>query len=360
MKQILLLSRVNTTNLGDQLIGRSMMTLFSPYGEITQDDISSSDKSNIIRCDELISKYSGSNINNLSYPPKKTKWGVYIIRCLQKKIHFKIKNIKWLKSNYSIFTVAIKKKFDIIVIGGGELISPSFAFPIYIWSLIIKYLQRKSKLVLYGVGVTECTNIKERRRLARIVNLADSVYVRDKLSRNYMKKLYNRDSKEISDVAFINDFDFSGERIYSLYGMTTIERINKHNILQLSENEYFEYTYNELCQLTKIDEYKLFYTTKEDCEVCAKFSKYCQINHGRSFDIVRVKDLDSLIAKVQKANVVFSPRMHGCILAQLSGGDVHPILISSKMKSYKDKYLKEFNILQAKTNLIETVSNILV
>ena len=89
--------------------------------------------------------------------------------------------------------------------------------------------------------------------------------------------------------------------------------------MQLSENEYFEFTYNELCQLTKEDEYKLFYTTQEDCEVCAKFTRYCQIKHGCSFDIVRVKDLDSLITMVQKANVVYSPRMHGCILAQFSG-----------------------------------------
>ena len=51
MRKILLLSRVNTSNLGDQLIVRSMMKLFSPCGDVGQGDLICSRHVNSIRVD---------------------------------------------------------------------------------------------------------------------------------------------------------------------------------------------------------------------------------------------------------------------------------------------------------------------
>lgn len=358
MKHILLLSRVNTKNLGDQAIGRSMISLFSPLGEVVQGDIcemSNNKKIHILdydinslktRLSSLLTgktwNHNSSNINNLRFITNSSF----------------LKNIRWLKTNRGIYKILLKKKYDLIVIGGGELISPSFAYPLYLWSILIRLFQRKAKVVLFGVGVTDCTDKRKRRQLLSLVKTVSQVFVRDDLSKRNMAGLYSKEAVEIPDVVYVNDFHCSKEKTYTLYGVTTIERILKHNRLYSTENEYFEELFRSIKKLSENEKVCLFYTTQDDYDACVRFASHCLNAYNFKIEIAHFENLDELIAKVQESVRVYSPRMHGCIIGQLCGADIHPILISNKMKSFKEKYLEGFDIQEARAQLVSISSSL--
>ena len=358
MKQILLLSRVNTRNLGDQAIGRSMLSLFSPLGEVVQGDI----------CDMSIDKkiqISDYDLNstqkNMSI--KSTKKITVNRNSLKNKLCFitnssYLKNMRWLKANCGIYKILLKKRFDLIVFGGGELINPSFAYPLKLWSILIRLFQSKAVVVLFGIGVTDCADERKKRKLSSLIKIASQVFVRDDLSKQNMVEFYGIEAVEIPDVVYANKFFYSNDRKYTLYGMTTIDRIRNHNKLFSCEKEYFDASYREVLQLSENGNVKLFYTTQDDYEACVKFAYYCMHNYNFLIEIAKVRTLDDLITILKGSSVVYSPRMHGCILAQLRGAEVHPILISKKMDSYYNKYMNGFNLTEARDTLLKAVNTI--
>lgn len=350
MKKILLLSRVNTTNLGDQLIGRSMISLFSEYGEITQTDICSSSKQNVLiyseeqKSDELMhsNKTVGFHFHIFNTPFTRRLLRIY--------------------RNRSIFCV-LKKQYDLIVIGGGELCSESFAFELSIWAILIRLLQNKPKVILFGVGVTNVDE-KSRKRLNRIIRICDSIYVRDKASVLKMKDLYGLDAVEIPDVVFANDIQskiFENKKRLALYGMTTSFRLAKHGYLFSEEKDYWFHSLEQIMMFySKGYNVQLFYTTKDDYESCVRFKRFCNSEQGGNLEIANISSLDDLMRIVNESQIVCSPRMHACIIGLLSKCEVHPIVISEKMSQFEAKYnqITSRDLLLMRQQLLDTVYNI--
>lgn len=346
MRQILLLSRVNTTNLGDQLIGRSMVSLFSKYGEITQSDICSSSKQRPLKTEAR----GAEGGNSPAKPVAKSREPSFLQRA------------KWIYRNGPVFSV-LKRKYDLIVIGGGELCSESFAFALSVWALLIRLFQKKAKVVLFGVGATSVEG-KARKQLNRIIQLCDCVYVRDSASVKKVKELYGREAEEIPDVAFANDFHCkclnSAKRI-ALYGMTTAGRLAKHHYVCSNERDYWCYSLEQIKSIS-LNGYRvqLFYTTRDDYESCRKFKSFCHSEFGVDIDIADINNLDDLMRIVYDADSVYSPRMHACIIGVLNNCEVHPIVISEKMRQFETKYnqVKPNDIVNMRQHLIRAVNEI--
>ena len=324
------------------------MELFSPYGNVVQGDLFCSRHINAIRVERPCSDNETHHIE--SYEIEKRN------KSLNRKSTFLnigfVKLLLWLKNNHKIFRVVFQNKYDIIIIGGGELMSPSFAFALSIWATLISVFQRKAKVILFGVGVTDAGR-KDINRISRIIRCSDMVFVRDSASQCKMEKLYNKKAIEIPDVAFVNDFHHECMRQFVLFGITTIGRLLKHGYMYSSVAEYYNHLISEITTFQdKGYDVRLSYTSQEDFNACSHFSDYYSKHTGGAIELVSVKTLDDLIEVTQRAIIVVSPRMHGCILGQLSGAEVRPEIISEKMLSYKNKYLEGFDCLGARNELI--------
>ena len=129
-KRILILNRFKTNNLGDQLIGESVKSIFNKYGEIYQEDI--------------IDSFDVNEIRNPSC-------GVYhnlILSILRMKSKYKY--YKRRLFNSAKYKLLKQRKYDYIIIGGGELINSSFSLCFTELSKTIEVYQSQSKIILYS------------------------------------------------------------------------------------------------------------------------------------------------------------------------------------------------------------------
>ena len=136
---VLIINRKNTNNLGDCAISASMKKLFEAYADVYTEDFCSAKESSSIK----------------SYSIKTTPY----IHPLKKKIAENrfVRKYSWKKKNKSLFDVLNDRKYDYIVIGGGELIQSNFIFPLalYEWVKRAKKLHPNAKIVLFSVGCTK-------------------------------------------------------------------------------------------------------------------------------------------------------------------------------------------------------------
>ena len=344
MKRILIISRIYTSNLGDQLIGSTMYKLFQNYGEVIQTDLSTYHVGIDIHSN-ILSKRKRKNIFKGAL--------LYILN----KLRFN--SLYWYVKNGKVLESAKKQEYDLIIIGGGELISPSFAIPLNAWANVIKKYQKNAKVGVFGVGVTLCNDLISRKRIKNFLDLCQFFYVRDNNSLYNLSYQYGKNGIEIPDVVYFNDFNNNTNKIINLYGITSIDRILRHNKIFKSEKNYFQASYTEIKSILKYGEVLIFYTSREDYNVCVRFLKYCKNEYGEIFKIATIQTLNDLVKLSMCAKSVYSPRMHACIIGQLCGAVVHPIPISQKMNSFNDKYLRNFDLLKAKDCLYKNVLTII-
>lgn len=320
MKKILIINRCNTDNLGDQMISSSVEHLFNQYGEIYHADLCNNDQILDITCDYKYNIYS-----KLRFKLRRNK----LLSCLNLYID-------------PLYKIARQEKFDLIIIGGGELISNSFSVYLNTWLKVIRKYQSKSKIVLFGVGVTNDINDQNKVLLQYWLGKCNSIYVRDEKSVINLSEQFGVVAKEIPDVVFCNIIPNSFDKEYNLFGVSEYSRIVKHNKFSFSNKE--EYYHLCLTSILEIDSVNslplyLFYTTHGDYLECLEFNQYCQIKIGKRFSVASISSKETLLDFLKKSQIVSSPRMHGCIIAQLCGAYVVPFLISEKMQSYKNKYI---------------------
>lgn len=349
-KQVLLLNRKNTDNLGDQAINIAMKNLIEELGAECIDKDLSSYRIDGIRLDK-----------NKPQNPKASKRPVL---SFIRGIPF-IKKQLWITKHRELYRVLTEQQFDIVVIGGGELIQPNGTFPyaLYWWTKQILRYQKKPKIVLFSVGVTSDWPEPEKKLILSTLENISEVYVRDENSAKNLKSIFKRDSKLVPDSVFINSLHKPLGTDYVLYGLTNYERILKHLALYDSINEYFEVSYEEILKAKQ--EYKkevlLFYTTQSDLYTCKEFQEFCLSKYNQLIEIASIATLEDLERYIKKASVVYSPRMHACILAKINSIPTQPICISQKIKSFESRYgkLEEKDYLTLSNELRTAMSQVL-
>ena len=333
---ILVISRCRTDNFGDQAIGIAMQKL-----------IESGNPSNIVFLEDL----KNSHIAGHDSKPL-----VYIKKIIS-RIGFA--DVLWKIENRSLFGILGQRKFDVIFIGGGELVQSNRIFPLALdeWTKHIKIKQAQTPIFLFGVGVTKSYSPKDKKRVEKALSRIDGFVVRDNTSQKNLKDLFGLESMVIPDVVYSLTFEDSGyKRNCVLYGITNFERIRKYGIYAKSREDYFN---KSIYEIEKLGGARLFFTTRSDREECMRIKEYAQKEKGLILSIVECKDLDGLLIEMQKACDVYSPRMHGCILADLCGARSHPIIISPKMKSYHDTYVHPLDFESLKEKVLKVMDSIL-
>ena len=341
-KNILIISRCVTDNIGDLAISRAMKSLVE---ELTSANVYAAD----LRCEKLISN-----------PFLRLKHKLYNLIARMGAREF-----AWKVENRGLFDVLNKVSFDLVLIGGGELVQSNGIFPMALdtWAKLITRKQPKAKIYLFGVGVTSHFSEKDRTHICQMLQSISGAVVRDQASKENLFNLFGIKSTVIPDVVYslkilenkVNNLELD-VRNGVLYGLTNYERIMKYGLYAHSREAYFQKTLDAIS--TFGGKVKLFYTTNDDFKECLRFQSYAK-SKSVSIEIAEYCDLDSLFTLLKSKETVISPRMHGCILADLCGCKTEPILISPKMMSYKASYQKPLDIVGMRTRIVEEMRQII-
>jgi len=342
--KILIINRVNSSNLGDQFIGRSLKEAVSELGhEVIVSDLSGSQQT--------------AQIKEVPY------------KHFKNRRRFKImKTVKWALSHHTLANnVYDYASIDCVIIGGGELLQDNNAFPfaLYKWVKAIKEVNPSCHIYLFGVGVTNSFSLISKFFITKAVSKIDGAYTRDAKSRKNLKDIFDIDSIEMPDVTFLfKTIENTNQKEGALLGITSYYRVKYYGAFD-SENQYFEKMYkiaDNLCK--KYENITCIYSDNDDNAACHEFVKWCNKNKGVLYNVASYKDLDGFIRLIDKSLFIESPRMHACILGMLLGCDIKPIIISEKMKSFSGKYLsneKEIIIEtckeQARKHLLEIIDD---
>ena len=330
MRNIIIIGRIHTDNLGDRIIGRTMRNLFD------RPDLK------IFSADYTIRALSSSSrVYNRLIRPLVDR--LYKARCKR-----------------------VIKKSEMAIIGGGELISSGFLKDLKEWNLMFEINNPGIKRVLFGVGVVENFSKSEENELRSILRLFHIIYLRDYDSLKYIKEINDNPSCKIEylpDPVFSYKYNNDSLKIGISFGITDMRRHIKHGYVKFrTKQELFEFYYENLRNL--IDKYgekrvNIIYNSDNDKIVAMEFSEYCKREWGINAVVPLIQNEDCLIHLISSSRALASPRMHACIIGLLCGIDVKPIIISDKMKKFAELYCgKEIDIEYLSKQIINAANKI--
>lgn len=261
--------------------------------------------------------------------------------------NFKILGIELLINLVKMFQV-IKKRFDIVVIGGGQLILSNKKFPISFltWILLTK-LFSKAKIVVYGVGATNSFNKFNKICFKLGFFFVENIYVRDEVSKLNLMEVFNIESTVIPDVVTviknvcnpINEHEYSGN---ILFGITHYKSINRYGYMNLNESSYLKNQADLLFNNLSNGDIVLIANTKPDYTYAIKFKEYLYNQYKYDIDIYESKSLSDHLCLLKNSEKVISSRMHALIIAQSFGVDVLPVIRNKKLETFVTEYLSDW------------------
>lgn len=366
MKNVLLLNKRNTDNLGDRAISETMHKLFEERNYNTYRlDISSEYDMNK---DDYKSPMAEKKENNIEKKGKKS-----VLSFLKKKAP---KSLKWFL-NSGVFIIKQYfnlpfKKLDLVFVGGGQLILSyktfdSFSYGFFLWYLLNKFFS-KAPMVIFGVGAGDSYSKTAHYIYSKVLKDAKYIYVRDNHSKQILKDQFNVESSYVPDVAFsfrkyhskLTLENKTNEEV-ALIGIYEYDKYKELTAVPLNQNDYLEYWAQKIFSFQK-DNYttKLFYTTANDMYESEKLKQFIIKKYNKQIEILSITNLEDLILEVSKANLVYSARMHALILGKIYDCKTIAYPLSNKLKSYDELYeQKDIDFLKLEDEINDTLDIVL-
>jgi len=335
-KKVLIINEGYSDNLGDQAINNSLSLFFK--------------ENNYQVSFMYLSNPEITNKPNYKYLEGRNK---------NKKTHIdKIKTFflffRWYFKFKKIIIKNIKaENYDLIVIGGGQLIISSGSYSLSSFSISlfwITYLIKKysnSKIYLVGIGTSKKFNFFEKKLYYLVLKRVSHIFVRDEFSHKNLKNFFNIKSIIIPDIAFYgewNDKKFKNSKIFLLSLANYNEVFLRYNTKKISKKKYYENFYKIIQEKEKNNMMiKLFYTTKSDAIEMIEFKKYLKEKHNKTIQICKINTMSDLTNCFSKAHTVYSGRMHALILAYKQNCEVEIQTISQKLLSFNN-FIKKTKI----------------
>ncbi|WP_081743768.1 polysaccharide pyruvyl transferase family protein [Bacteroides timonensis] len=249
------------------------------------------------------------------------------------------KYLIWLFKNYFRIRNVLADKFDVAIIGGGQLVLSKSNFPIamFMWTLLLK-----SKIILFAVGCGSHFSYLDSFLYRVSFRRADSIYVRDKHSQNMMKKEFGLNVGFVPDSAFLIHRLLTKKDSYSKLCLISIVDYKVYRLYngKLNLEEYCSYWIDLIRQkCAQGYEVSLFYSTYEDFVFLNSFKK-----HVSDIKIVQVDSLNTFLTILSRAELVISGRMHPLIIAYALQKNIEVFSFSDKLRSFKKEYCMDNNI----------------
>lgn len=350
MKNILLINQGNTENLGDKTINIVFQRLIEEYGYNV-------DFVGFAKTDEQF-------MDEMNYESKSSLKS-YIKLLVPSVIVWLFKYRKLINSEFDIIK---DRRYDLVIIGGGQLIKTKnvFVYTLFTWINILNK-NMSCPIALVGVGSDEKYSIIEKLLYKKTLKKVNEIYVRDGESRITLKKEFNVNSKSIPDIVFA----------YSRFFPTKIN-FSKKNKLLVMIYDYKALKKNFETEFNTIDKYFLYwkslieknleenlkivlaYTTIGDKKTTYKFKKYLEKNTEIQCEIRNTDRLDDLANVLITTKTLISGRMHGMLLGLNYHCEIVPYVLSPKIKVFKKEYLdKELNIKQINKEIDKSIEELM-
>lgn len=292
----------------------------------------------------VVANFSGNSFNGYDeISNNNAKFGP-----LKKILKFILpKYLIWIVRNYSRVKGVADKNFDLVIIGGGQLILSKSNFPIamFVWTLLLK-----SKIILFSIGCGSRFSYLDKLLYSISFKKVHSMYVRDEHSQNIMKDIYDLEANFVPDSAFlmhrllikkvscdriclisIVDYD-----VYKLYNGT------------LNFEEYCLYWMNLIREKgSQGYEVNLFYSTYEDYVFLNSFRKRVP-----NVKVVQIDSLNSFLAIISCSELVVSGRMHPLIIAYALQKKIEVFSFSDKLRSFEKEYCEKSNNISFLSQLV--------
>lgn len=350
-KKILLVNEGYSDNLGDQAIKDSLIFLL---GKEENNRIMFSDFTKNLNFALEIDGEKGDSSNTGGFLKN-------IVRLL-----FPVK-LRWLLANFLRINKVAKQDFDLVIIGGGQLIlsNDTFSVAMLLWTFLLRFYSNK-RIVLFGVGVGDSFSFIDKNIYKYVLNNVDNIFVRDDRSKNTLKTFFKVHSKFIYDVAFA--YSFTGIRNVNplkggkvLLGVVSIKVYHQYNKKNLSLGDYYE-TWIQLLNKKNIrlEQVSLFYTTKDDKRESKSFQKYVEKKYKFQIPLLETNTLKKLTFEINKSQKIVSGRMHALILAISYEKQIATYVISGKLEEFKRMFEEDtVDIKLINSQINQTISSII-
>ena len=314
-------------NYGDQIIKDSIQYILESFDYK-------------VNFEDLTRHSTNTTSNNLNTFKKDNK---------KRLIPFKniLAKILWLYRNFKRLVKASANEYDIVVIGGGQLLIPNGTFPfaLLMWSVLLN-IKNNGKIILFGVGLQGDYKGINKLMLSYVLNSTKSIHVRDNMSIDILSNEFNRTSSLTYDVAFIYDEIYNVEKKESkskykyALGISSYDVFKLYNLKNkfLDRDAYYESWLIKLNSVNDLKETVLFYSTNEDRNECLLFKDYIEQKYCMDLPLLENYLKDDFLKNIEKCNIVISGRMHSLIVAIVLKKRIIPYILSDKINEFTKIY----------------------
>ena len=323
--KILTINEIYSDNIGDQAIADAMLLALNNKADIIE------------RAD-----YSfGTDISYLLNIKVMER-----LRFIKTLIPSNLKKMMSLIIKFPYAYKFAKNKYDIAIIGGGQLIlsNYSFAVSMFLWVTILKLYGTKIKIISVGVG--DNFSIFDKILFKLSLSKIDAIYLRDQISINNLTNIFNIKSFFIPDIAYYlknsTSFKFTKNILIAPIEYSVHERYAEEmgNTL-MNQAEHFSWWRTYILDKAKNNQNILICpTTVKDYLFSSDLIHSIQ-SQQKNIKLVKCRTWNDFMLHASTAEFVSSGRMHALILGHIVGARIEPIFVSNKLIAYANQYLSD-------------------
>lgn len=340
MKKILIVNEGVSPNLGDQLINVAIQKILKEeFALDIQIDFHSYSLSN-----ENIKKRSINESTMLSFSRIKR----YVAKSILYRYYARK---KWLKLKSNLFSQIRVDDYDILMIGGGQLLNNSWLYPFLFdkWT----HLFREKRIITVGIGIGKSFNWLDKILVKKALQRCEIITVRDSHSKNLTTNKFKLSCEVLLDPVFkISDYyKFESKNNTAIILPASYENVYlSHNVF-MGADEYLKIWLDRTEEYLKIHNRVIISITDlvQDRKIFDDLKSI--LGNDSRIDFIIPQDYKHLLKIIGTSNAVFSARMHALIVGYSYGCICEVFPISEKLKIF------EKDIIKNKENSIGNVKN---
>lgn len=352
-KTALVIGECNSNNVGDQAIAEAMHLALSERGY----SVKHADYSCGIKGAQSINKTN----NVIGWRTLKSK----LVRILPRWVL----GIKWALNNYRIIREVARDEYDLVVIGGGQLILANVNFPIALHLWVYFLAKKNENINIISCGVGESFSLIERFLIRKALRYVNRIYLRDARSIENAQRNFGVNAKYCPDIAYYlaNSLTVAPKnKTFSVTGLSVIDYsvyihyANEMSVEPLSEVDYLQVWKSRVYDLVNEGSSVILVSTTEADQ---RYSEqiFALINNdirSRVALYAKASSWKDFVDQISTCKSFISGRMHGLILAHLSGVEPIPYLVSKKVEAFSIEYLNESTniIFEAITLVVDEIA----
>lgn len=340
--KILSLTQGDTDNLGDKAIQTVIFNFFQQQGcEVISGQFYPEEKRDISEKRKL---YGNHNIKaekksndpfNIKTRLKKVQW---LYRCY-KYIQIRRGSLQVIRNLNNYFDNECRQeKFDLILIGGGQLIKHNhdFIYCMEFWCQRIKIPK-----IIISVGCDTALSKREKKRYYNSLKFCQRIIVRDRITQKTIENLGLK-CRLAPDAAFLFSKIFPNYCSLLREDFLLVEIYAYNTYYNQTKREYYlqweKLILESMCGKERIIfSYSTFEDYLESLEYMAFFKeKYKDLK----VELADTDTLEKLVHIITKARKIISGRMHVLILAMNFNKEIAVFEVSDKLKEFNIMYVE--------------------